>query len=725
MTLRPAPDNRYRSSPRPPLPAPAASSAPKKALPSAALLSAALLALAALPLEAAPAAKKGPAPAAAKAEAAKPEAAPGEGARPAKGADALSAIADLTPLPGAPKLLTSQVPAVPPAVSELVRRYGNARSAQLFDVTTDGTQVLIGTRFGSTQQLHLVELPLGTRAQLSFGDEPVLTARFLPQDPQIIFFLQDAGGGEFYQLFRLDRRTQRTERITDGKSRNESLLVSHEGKRLAWASTARNGKDTDVVVADALSPKSPRRLTELEGSWYPLDFAPGGKLLLVVQERSAQDADLWSVDVESGEKKRLTPDGPKASIGGAVWSSDGRAVFAITDRYGEVNELVRIDPAQADKPARRLTSSVEWDVTRVAAARDTGAPAQLAITVNQEGYDRLYLVEPGTGLLQPVGLPPGLLGAPLFPSTRSDQLFFTSEGPRSPSDVWQLDVRTRRTTRWTHSELGPIDPAQLVEPEIVRYPSTGGAKVPALLYRPRPPESGEAKKLPVVVQWHGGPEGQWRPGFNPQVQLLAAELGVAVLLPNPRGSTGYGKAYLAADDGVKREQALEDVGAAFDWIAAQDGLDASRVAVMGGSYGGYLTLASAAFFPGKVKAAIDVVGISSLTSFLATTQAYRRDLRRAEYGDERVPEVRAVLERISPLSSAGKITAALYVLQGKNDPRVPQSEAEQIVQAVRGKGGLVWYALALDEGHGFRRKENRDAQLATTLWFLERQLLGP
>jgi dipeptidyl aminopeptidase/acylaminoacyl peptidase len=710
--------------------------------PLLALTSALLLAaLPAAPVRAAPAAAKAKGSgkvvtkpddakaAAAKEEAAKAAAAKAEAEKAEAGKKGPSAIAGLAPTPGAPQLLTSQVPAVPAALNELVRRYGNSRSAQLFDVTTDGAQVLIGTRFGSTQQLHLVDQPLGTRSQLSFGDEPVLMARFLPQDPQVVFYLQDAGGGEFYQLYKLDRRTQGVELLTDGKSRNEQLIVSHEGRRLAWASTARNGKDTDVVLADSATPKLSRRLTEQEGSWRPLDFAPGGKQLLVVQQRSAQDADLWSVDVETGEKKRLTPavtaETPKASIGGAVFSSDGRAVFAITDRYSDFNELVRIDPLQAAQPAKRLTASVPWDVTQVAAARDTGAPAQLAITVNQEGYDRLYVVEPGTGALQAVGLPPGQIGGLRFPITRSDLLFFTTETSRGPADVWSLDVRTRRTSRWTRSELGPIDSSQLVEPELVRYPAPGmaGVHVSAFLYKPRPPESGEARKLPVLVLWHGGPEGQSRPGFNPTVQMLVTELGLAVLLPNVRGSAGYGKAFLAADDGIKREEALKDIGATFDWIATQPDLDAARIGVQGGSYGGYMTLASVAFHPDKVKAAVDIVGISSLPSFLETTQAYRRDLRRAEYGDERIPEVRKVMERISPLGSVEKITAALYVLQGKNDPRVPQSEAEQIVQAVRGKGGQVWYGLALDEGHGFRRKENRDAQLATSLLFWQRMLL--
>jgi dipeptidyl aminopeptidase/acylaminoacyl peptidase len=229
----------------------------------------------------------------------------------------------------------------------------------------------------------------------------------------------------------------------------------------------------------------------------------------------------------------------------------------------------------------------------------------------------------------------------------------------------------------------------------------------------------------VVVVWHGGPERQSRPVFSPLSQFWALEMGFAVLFPNVRGSDGYGKAFLAADDGVKRERALADIGATLDFIASQPDLDPSRVAVYGGSYGGYLVLATLAFHPGRVRAGVDVVGISSLVSFLESTQAYRRDLRRAEYGDERDPAVRAALEQMSPLFHAGRIDAALYVQQGKNDPRVPRSESEQIVRELRSRGREVWYLLALDEGHGFRKKENRDHAVLTATMFLERALGAP
>jgi len=310
-----------------------------------------------------------------------------------------------------------------------------------------------------------------------------------------------------------------------------------------------------------------------------------------------------------------------------------------------------------------------------------------------------------------------------FPRHRADQLAVTFQTATQPADVYQIDLRGMRVVRWTRSELGGLDPSTFVDAQLVRYAAGAGGPetMPAFLYKPR----GATGKLPVVIIWHGGPESQSRPTFSSFVQLLASELRLAVLLPNVRGSAGYGKAYLAADDGVKREQALQDITATLDFIARQPDLDASRVGVYGGSYGGYMTLATAAFQGRRVRAAVDVVGISNLVTFLQNTQAYRRDLRRAEYGDERDPAVRAVQERISPLLSVDKIEAELFVQQGFNDPRVPRSEAEQIVKAVRGRGKDVWYLLGLNEGHGFAKKENRDYAIAAIALFLQQKLLEP
>jgi dipeptidyl aminopeptidase/acylaminoacyl peptidase len=599
-----------------------------------------------------------------------------------------------------------------------VLQYANARAAALFDVSADGREVLVGTRFGSTRQLHVVASPLGMREQITFGDEPVGAARFQPGDPRVVWYLQDRGGGEAYQLFRLDRRTGRAELVTDGKSRHESLVLAHDGRRLAFASSARNGKDTDVYVADAARPREARRVVEAEGTFHPVDFSPDGARLLVVEFRAATDADLHVVDLASGARTRLLPREGKASVREAAFTADGKGVWVVTDRGSDFNLLQRVDLARPDAAPRPFTAAIPWDVEELAVARDGSA---VAISVNEDGASRLKLVDPRTGRYRALAAPAGVASRILFPRGGSRRLFFGMTTARSPYDVWSLDLGAgAEATRWTRSEVGGLDTARFVEPELVRYPSKDGVVVPALLYRPPGTFSG---RRPVVVLWHGGPEGQHRPELATSIQFLAVELGIAVLLPNPRGSDGYGKRFLGLDDGVLREASLADVGATLDFVAKDERLDPARVAVWGGSYGGYLTLASLAFFPERVKAGVSVVGISSIPTFLETTQPYRRDLRRAEYGDERVPEVRAVQERISPLSAVDRIRPdALLVVQGKNDPRVPQSESEQIVNAVRAKGKEVWYLLGLDEGHGFAKKENRDEMTAVVAWFLARAL---
>lgn len=631
---------------------------------------------------------------------------------------ASTGIAGMEPVSGNPNLLASGIPAIPAEIKARVGQYLNARSAALLDQSDDGQQVLISTRFASTAQMHLVQRPMGARVQLTFLEEPINSARFLPGDPQKIFYSQDVGGGEFYQLYQLDRRSGRSELITDGKSRHDSLVLSRNGKRLAYSGTGRNGRDTDVYLAETSNPRQARRLTERQGAWHPVGFSPDGERLLIVQFRAATDADLHWMDLKTGQMTQLTPKQGAASVGTARFSADGKSVYLVTDRYSDFDELYLIDLASPNAPPRALSRSIPWDVEHLAVADDG---SRVAFSVNQDGVSRVYLLEGKGAKPVPVDLPKGIIGNLQFPRRRSSVLSVALQTARSPSDVWQLDVRSRKLTRWTRSEVGGLNEANFVEPALVRYSSKDGVTVPALIYRP---SKSDGAKRPVVIIWHGGPEGQSRPSFSSFVQLAASELGIAVVLPNVRGSAGYGKKYLSMDDGVKREASLSDIGATLDWIGSQPDLDASRVGVYGGSYGGYMVLASAAFFPKRIRAAVDVVGVSSFPTMLASTSAYRQDLRRAEYGDERVPEVRAVLERISPLYKADAIEAALFVLQGKNDPRVPMSEAEQIVKAVRGRGKDVWYLLAENEGHGFRKKENVDYATTATFFFLKEKLVS-
>jgi dipeptidyl aminopeptidase/acylaminoacyl peptidase len=628
-----------------------------------------------------------------------------------------SSVEGMQPAPGVPTLLQSGLPEIPAGLRERTDQYLNARQAVLADVSDDGGTLLVSTRFASTAQLHVVEMPLGMRTQITFGNEPVTQAKFQPGDTRIVWFLRDVGGGEFFQVYRLDRRTGRSDLLTDGKSRHGALTLSRDGKRVAWSGTQRNGKDTDVYLADTVSPKSARRVTEAEGTWSPVEFSPDGARLLLVHERSIEDADLFALEIGSGKLTQLTPKEGKASVTAARWSADGKGVYLVTDRWSDFNQLYLLDVRSGKETA--LAQDLKWDVEDVAVAVDG---SRVAFSVNEDGVSRLYVLDRHRQP-QHVALPGNaVIGNLEFPRRRADVLAVTFQTATQPADVYEVDLRGVRVVRWTRSEVGGLDPSSFVDARLVRYPPGGGAgEMPAFLYKPR---SGSGK-LPVVVIWHGGPEGQSRPTFYPLAQLLASELGIAVLLPNVRGSTGYGKAYLAADNGPKREQALGDIAATLDFIDRQPDLDASRVGVYGGSYGGYMTLATAAFYGSRVRAAVDVVGISNLVTFLQNTQPYRRDLRRAEYGDERDPAVRAVQERISPLLSVEKIEAELFVQQGYNDPRVPRTEAEQIVKAVRGRGKDVWYLLGMNEGHGFQKKENRDYATAAVALFFQQKLLEP
>jgi len=633
----------------------------------------------------------------------------------AQAAAPVSRIPDLKPVAGIPSLLESGMPEVPPQLRARIEQYQNSRAANLVDVTPDGSQVLVATRFASTNQLHLVEQPMGMRTQLTFGTEPVNSARFVRGDPRALLYLQDAGGGEFHQVFRLDRRTGRSELLTDGKSRHEALTVSPDGTRFAYSGTARNGKDTDVYFAQTSAPREARRVTERDGTWAPVEFSRDGKRLLVLQFRAVDDSDLHLYDTQSGEMRQITPREGRGSVEDASFSPDGKSVYLITDRHSDFNSVYRIDLARPDEKPRALTAQINWDIETLAVAPDG---ARVAFAANEDGWSRVYLLDLRSGRAEPVELPRGIVSALRFPERRSDVLFVGMQTARSPNDVWSYSLQDRKLIRWTRSEIGPVDSSSFVEPELVRYRAADGLSIPAFLWKPPRAEG----KAPVVILWHGGPEGQTRPTFQPIWQFYAAELGFAVLAPNVRGSTGYGKAFLAMDNGVKREKALGDIASTLDFVASRPDLDASRVAAYGGSYGGYMTLATVAFHGSRVRAAVDLVGISNLVSFLETTQAYRRDLRRAEYGDERDPAVRAVQQRISPLNSVDKIEAALLVIQGKNDPRVPQSEAEQIVQALRARGKDAPYLLGLNEGHGFQKKENRDYATAAAAAFLQQKL---
>lgn len=621
---------------------------------------------------------------------------------------------------------TENVPPIRPELIEQLNRYQNTRGASVEGWTSDGC-LIIGTRFAETAQAHRVCQPLGAREQLTFYPEPVAGITVAPAaSPRKGFvFAKDQGGNEFSQLYWFDLGNREVQLLSDGqRSQNGGSVFSEDGRWLAYAGTGRNGKDRDIYLRDMQGGQS-RRVLENEGSWNAMGFSPDNTQLLVMRYLSASDSRPGVVDVATGKLTMFPVEGGTASFGRFAFTPDGKGVYFISDepldgQAQEFKSLRRHD--LATNKVTRVGPRIDWDVQGFDLSRDG---QYLAYTSNEDGITRLRVLElPSMREVALPELPIGVISGAAF-SPDGKRLAVSLNSAISPSDAYVIDLAGKRAARWTESEVGGLDASKFVAPSLIRYPTfdqvDGKARtIPAFYYRP----ANANGKLPVIINIHGGPEAQSYPTFNPTAQYLANELGVAMLVPNVRGSSGYGKTYLSLDNAEKREDSVRDIGALLDWIARQPELDASRVGVMGGSYGGYMVLASLQHYPERIKAGIDVVGISDFTTFLNNTESYRRDLRRAEYGDERKPEMQVVFERISPLNNAHKIKSALFVAQGKNDPRVPYTEAEQIVKAARANGGPVWYLLYDDEGHGFRKKANSDYFNAASMQFWQTYLLG-
>ena len=615
-------------------------------------------------------------------------------------------------------LVVEGVPAISAGLRRDVARYLEFRAAAFQSWHPIRREMLVTTRFAETPQLHLVKTPGGARRQITFGTEPVGAARFRPKAGDFAIFSQDSGGGEFYQLYRHDFHDGRNTLLTDGKSRNTGARFSNSGLHLAYTSTRRTGKDNDLWVMLPTDPKTDRLLCEnAGGGWSVLDWSPDDSLLLVLQYLSINESHLHLVDARTGKRSQLTrPGRDKVAYGHARFAKDGKAVFATSDDDSEFQQLIRID--LKDGRQTTLTSNISWDVEEFEQSPDGRL---IAFVTNEAGVGTLNLMEAKNGKTLPKPrLPVGTVSNLEWHANGRD-LAFNLSSAKSPYDAYSLDVKTGLLERWTESETGGLNPESFVEPEIVKFSSFDGLLISAIAYRPDPKKFPGPR--PVIISIHGGPEGQSRPGFQARNNYFLNELGIAIVYPNVRGSAGYGKTFLTLDNGFKREDSVRDIATVLAWIAHQPEFDRSRIAVTGGSYGGYMSLACMVKYAEILRCGIDVVGISNFVTFLNNTQDYRRDLRRVEYGDERDPKMREFLEGISPANHAERIVKPLFVVQGKNDPRVPLSESEQMVKAIRAAGGKVWYLMARDEGHGFAKKRNADFQFLATILFYQDHLL--
>ena len=615
-------------------------------------------------------------------------------------------------------LVSEGIPKIPSSLAETVERYNNYRGASLDSWDPVKREMLISTRFADTSQVHLVKMPGGARTQLTFYADRVAGAQYPPTKDDFFVFSKDVGGGEFFQLYRYDVASGDATLLTDGKSRNTDPVWSYTGDKIAYGSTRRTGNDVDFYVVNPTDPKSDHLLTQLQGGgWSPLDWSPDGQKILALEGISANESYVWLIDASNGEKTLLTPKGGNVKIAynGGRFSKDGKGIYIATDKDSEFQRLAYID--LATKQHTYLTSDIPWDVDEFALSYDGRT---IAFVTNENGFGVLHLFDTRARKEKPVpSMPKGVISGISWHKNSRD-LGFNVSSARSSSDVYSLDVQSGKVERWTFSETGGLNTASFPEPELIHWKSWDGRAISGFLYRPPTKYTG---KRAVIINIHGGPEGQFRPSFAGRWNYYLDELGIAMIAPNVRGSSGYGKTFLALDNGFLREGSYQDINTLLDWIQTQPDLDPNRVLITGGSYGGFMTLAVATNYDDRICCSVDVVGPSNLVTFLEHTSGYRQDLRRVEYGDERDPKMREFLERIAPANNAKKITKPLFVIAGRNDPRVPVSESQQMVNIVRQNGTPVWWLMAKDEGHGFAKKKNQDYQFDATVMFVKEYLL--
>jgi dipeptidyl aminopeptidase/acylaminoacyl peptidase len=633
---------------------------------------------------------------------------------------AIPASAQDAPAPAAPPsvpvpaaLTAEEMPPIPLEMAERVRPYLESRGAGFAGWDPNTRAVLISTRFANVSQLHRIAMPMGARTQISFEAETV-RGTYAPTKGDVIVVSKDRGGDEYFQLHTL--KDGRLTLLTDGKSRNQINAWSRDGDLIGFSSTRRNGVDSDLYVMDPRDPASTRMVHESKGGgWAITAFSPDKTAAYVADYRSVQDVDLYRLDLATGA---MTPIGdPNAQIAysGVEVAPDG-TLWVTSDAGSDFQRLGRLDPATGKfKPVSREN----WDVDGFDISDDGKT---IVYEVNEAGSDALRILDVTSGKETKVdALPAGQIGGLEFAPW--GEIGFSFSSAKSAADVWSLDPATMQLTRWTQSETGGLDPQVNVEPRIVTTKSFDGLEVSGLLYMPDPAKF--PGKRPLIVDVHGGPEGQSTAGYMGADNYYLNDLGVGLFYPNVRGSTGYGKTFVSLDNGpFKREDSVKDMAALIDALRTDPAVDPAKVGLTGGSYGGYMCYAAAVQLKDKLTATTCIVAISNFVSFLENTNPYRQDLRRVEYGDERDPAQRAKLTEISPLTRVSEITKPMFVITGANDPRVPKSEADQMVAAIRANGGEAWHLVAADEGHGFRKKANADYAFLAQLVFWKKYLLG-
>jgi dipeptidyl aminopeptidase/acylaminoacyl peptidase len=627
----------------------------------------------------------------------------------------LACPADAAPPTTRGNLIYDGIPDRPPGgaldASDTLDAYLSARQATPLGFTPKG-QLLIVTRFGESDQLHLVDRPLGERRQITFLREPITQAAFSPDPNRNAFIYErDTAGDSNTQIYYQRAGDAVARRLTDGKSVNGAALWSNAGREIAFFTTARSGISYDIDIVDPESGALPHLAVTGDGAaWYPLDWSTDDRKLLVEKHVSAQEDYLYIVDLGSGQRREVDPSPSKVAISGARFARDGTGVYILSDRDSDVAKVRYINIFTGEK--NDISARSPWDVERFALSNDGH---YLAYVTNEGGLGKLDLVDLRTHQdLTPPRLPfTGVIDSLIF-DRDGKRLAFGLSAANQPRDAYVLDIDTNRLEAWTASEAGPLDKSKFIVPHLSQFPTfdrTDGKsrEIPLYLYEPT-----GAGPHPVLLVLHDEPDSQFRPGFDPWIQYVVNELGYAVVAPNVRGSRGYGKNYFALDKGMLREDAVKDVGALLVWLGLDPKFDAKHIVASGG----YLALATLVNYGERLRGAVDFAGITDYVGLMSTTAPYLQSQQRADFGDERDVDTRAYLRRISPLTGADRIVRPVFEVHGKNDPRVPISQSDELANRLRSRGGTVWFLKANDEGRGFARRENLDAYYRTLTEFL-------
>ncbi|MFC1651329.1 S9 family peptidase [Candidatus Latescibacterota bacterium] len=631
-------------------------------------------------------------------------------------------ILSIIGVPKPPTIKAEEVPRIPWTLAkemyDLINK--NLKNTAFNNWTPNENGMLIWANSGGLRsKLHLIS---------DANDQPVKIAN-LPDNAwgftvnpannkNYMIFLLDEEGNEQYQLFRYNFEEHTYIRITDGKSRHSRGSFNKDGTLLTLTSNRRNGIDFDIYTIDPNDSTSLRMIYQAEGIWGPGQWSNNSNHIILRNIISANESKLYLLDINTLERRELfSNNSGKIYYGDAVWGNNDDIFYYLSDFESEFKQLHELNLITGTDSV--LTSGINWDVINLEISADT---KWLAFTVNEDGLNRLYTMNCQTRQILAVpNIPVGSVGH-MRMHPKKNLLALNHTSPFSLTNILTLDMHTNQIFEWT--KKAEADPS-LPPPQTIHYATfdlVDGKPRTITAYVLRPPDR-FTELSPVWIDIHGGPESQANPIMDPMHEL-ARKRGITIIIPNVRGSAGYGKSFLKLDNGYLRENSVKDIGALLDWISSQSEFNKERIAVYGGSYGGYMVLASAVHYSNRLRCGADLFGISNYVTFLENIPEYGRDLRRAEYGDERIVEMRQFLESISPLNNTEKINIPLFIYQGKNDPNVPLSESRQIVKKIREAGKEVWYIEASNEGHGLTQPLNTIYVGAAGLIFLEKYLMN-